>query len=199
MRIMVAKKKTISKTQSKNKSEDKDKSKSKKNAKKAQTKSVVVALDDERLKELCDECVRWQRKMDPSNFNKSRGAQYHTAPTVLTPNDIGFPDDLPLEAITFLFRISDEGWIGTPEKMTVENPLVVEKEPRRGAKNGPVFILSETAALCTVAYKDNYYWSANVLSKHQVLRITFVPEKARIDGKKRNIVVYATFLPNEDD
>lgn len=143
--------------------------------------------------------MEWQRKMDPTNFNKSRGAQYHTAPTVVMPRDMGYPDDLSEDAVTFLFRISDEGWIGEPEKMEIDNPLVIEKEPAKGAKNGPVFILSETAAICTVAYKENYYWSANVLSKHQVLRIKFVPEKKRTDGKKRNIVVYATFMPNDDE
>lgn len=141
----------------------------------------------------------WQRKMDPSNFNKSRGAQYHTAPTVVMPKDMEYPSDLPEESVTFLFRITDEGWLGEPEKMTVDNPIVIEKEPRKGAKNGPVFVLGEQSALCTIAYNENYYWTANVLSKHQVLRMKFVPEKKRMDGKKRNIVVYATFLPNEGE
>lgn len=159
------------------------------------TRGRIPMSSSEREKYL----MSWQRKMDPSNFNKSRGAQYHTAPTVVMPGDMGYPEDLPEDAVTFLFRISDEGWIGEPEKMVVDNPLVIEKEPRKGAKNGPVFILSETAAICTVAYKENYYWSANMLSKHQVLRIKFVPEKKRTDGKKRNIVVYATFMPNEGE
>lgn len=143
--------------------------------------------------------MEWQRKMDPSRFNKSRGAQYHTAPTVVMPSDMGYPDDMPANSVTFLFRISDEGWIGEPEKMVVDNPVLIEKEPRKGAKNGPVFVLGDQLALCTIAYKENYYWTANVLSKHQVLRMKFVPEKKRDDGKKRHIVVYATFLPNEGE
>ena len=83
--------------------------------------------------------------------------------------------------------------------MVVDNPVLIEKEPRKGAKNGPVFVLGDQLALCTIAYKENYYWTANVLSKHQVLRMKFVPEKKRDDGKKRHIVVYATFLPNEGE
>lgn len=153
-------------------------------------------MDSEQFKRYL---IDWQRKMDPSNFNKTRGAQYHTAPMVVMPGDMGYPDDLPEEAVTFMFRISDEGWFAEPEKMTIENPLVIEKDPNKGAKNGPVFILGDALAICSVAYKENYYWAANVLSKHQVLRITFSPEKKRDDGKKRNVIVYATFLPNEDE
>lgn len=169
--------------------------KSKSISKQKTVKKTIPKIDEETLNKLCAECMRWQRDMDPSRFNKSTGAQYHTAPVVINPKDDFFPFDLPLEAITFLFRISDEGWIGEPEQMVIENPVLIEKEPRKGAKNGPIFILTETTALCTVAYKENYYWTCNVLAKHQVLRMKFIPEKKRSDGKKRNIVVYATFLP----
>lgn len=143
--------------------------------------------------------LEWQRKMDPTNFNKSRGAQYHTAPQVVMPGTDGYPDDLPEDSVTFLFRIKEDSWLGEPERTVIDNPLLIEKEPREGAKNGPVFVLGDAAAVAAIACNENYYWTANVLAKHQALRITFLPDKKRTDGKKRGITVYATFMPNDDE
>lgn len=143
--------------------------------------------------------LEWQRKMDPSNFNKARGAHFHTAPIVLRPSDAEYPSDLPDDSITLLFRISDEGWLaGEPSRLVVNDPIVIEKEPRKGAKNGPVFILGADSAICSIACNDNYYWAANVLSKHRVLRVKFVPERKHDDGKRRSIAVFATFIPSDD-
>lgn len=141
------------------------------------------------------ELMEWQRSFDPLNFNKARGAQYHTAPTVVMPDAPGYPEGVPENSITILFRISEECWLGEPVKTIVENPILIEKEPAKGAKHGPVFILGDASAIAAVPCKENYYWSAQVLTQHQVVRMSFSPDKKRKDGKKRNIVVYATFVP----
>lgn len=140
--------------------------------------------------------MEWQARMEPTRFNKSRGAQYHTAPTVLPHDAPECPDGTPDEAIAFLFFIDSESWIGEPVKTEVAHPVFQEGKPQsKTAKNGPVFVLGEETALCAIPVKENYYWAANVLSKQKVLYVSFSPNKKRTDGKPRKIKVLATFVP----
>lgn len=141
----------------------------------------------------------WQRRLDPGNFNKAKGAVYHTAPAIVFPDAADYPDDLSDDAVTMMFQIDGDMWIGTPVRCTIERPLVVEKQVRRGRKNAPVVILSDTRALCVVPVSANYYWSANVLTRYETLRIAFKPEKADARTKTpKHITCIATFLPTND-
>lgn len=157
--------------------------------------------EESKMSSLTDypELLEWQRKLDPENFNKKTGAQYHTAPSVVFPDSADYPSDAPDDSVTILFRIDEESWIGEPEKITIYDPLIIEKTPRRKSKNGPIIIMDDKRAYAAIPVKENYYWSANVLSKHRCVRIEFRPGKIRHDGKTRKIVVVATFIPNEDD
>ena len=143
--------------------------------------------------------LEWQRRLDPARFNKKRGAQYHTAPVVLPHDAVELPDELPDEALGLLFYIDAECWLGAPEKTEVQHPVFHEGTPRtKTAKNGPVFVLSDTAALCAIPVKENYYWAANTLAQHEVLWVSFSPGKNRTDGKPRKIRVVAAFLPDDE-
>ena len=146
------------------------------------------------------ELLEWQRSLDPMRFNKATGAQYHTAPAVIFPDSADYPDDAPVGSVTILFHIDEESWIGEPERLDIDEPLIVEKPPAtKRAKNGPIIVMGSERAYTAIPVKENYYWSANVLSKHHTTHITFKPGKKRTDGKHRKIVVIATFIPNDGE
>ena len=113
-----------------------------------------------------DDLLDWQRKLDPSNFNKARGAQYHTAPSVVFPDTPDYPKDAPDDSVTIMFYIDGDNWLDQSEKLVVDAPLFLEKPPKsKSAKHGPIMVLTDTAALGAVLYQDNYYWSAWTLTK----------------------------------
>lgn len=148
-----------------------------------------------------DSLLEWQRKLDPSHFNKARGAQYHTAPTVVFPDAAEYPKRVPKDSVSILFYIDSSCWIGTlDKKTTVKKPEFIEKPPRgKSAKHGPVIILSESAALAAVVTSENYYWAAQVMSlpENEVLRATFTPGKVNKSTGKAKIKCLVTFLPHE--
>lgn len=146
-----------------------------------------------------DRLLEWQRRMDPENFNKKRGAQYHTAPSVVFPDSSDYPEGVPEESVTILFHLDGANWLGGDKKVVAKNPEFIEKPPKtKTAKHGPVIILTESSVLGACEVKDNFYWSAQVLSQHEVLLATFKPGKFNKEGK-RKIVVIATFMPNPGD
>lgn len=143
----------------------------------------------------------WQRMLDPSNFNKTKGAAYHTAPSVVFPGSPDYPDDVPDDSVTIMFQIDGDMWIGDPQRIVVRDITFMEKPPKRGCKNGPVIGLSTTTALCAIPVSANYYWAVNVLSKHETVVVTFRPDTT-IDmktGKIKHITCVATFMPNDGE
>lgn len=145
--------------------------------------------------------INWQRKLDPSNFSKAKGAVYHTAPAVLPPDSPDYPDGMPDNAVAIMFQLDATCWIlGEPEKEEVNDPTFQEGKPRsRSAKNGPIFLMSDDRVICVIPFKDNYYWSAKVLSQHKVLHVSIKPGKKRMDDKPRKVQIVAAFLPNENE
>ena len=141
--------------------------------------------------------MEWQAKMDPSRFNKSRGAQYHTAPTVVLPGAPEFPDDLPDGTVTFLYYVDSSCWLAKlEEKVVLENPMFIEKPPRKGAKHGPVLILTASEALAAIPVNENYYYAAQVVSQpgFQVLRATFSPGKVNEKTGTSKIKCVVSFI-----
>lgn len=143
--------------------------------------------------------LEWQRRLDPSNFNKKTGAQYHTAPSVIMGNSPDIPDDAPDGSVTVMFFIDGSCWIsGGSERVVVDHPMFMEKPPKsKKAKHGPVIVLSETSALCVIPVSQNYYWTAQVMCSQEVFRAVFVPDKASAKkGKDPQVKVVVTFVPN---
>ena len=142
-----------------------------------------------------DQLLDWQRKLDPSNFNKTRGAQYHTAPSVVFPDSPDYPKAAPDDSVTIMFQVNAENWLCTEDKIVVDSPLFIEKPPKtKSAKHGPIMVLTTDTALGAVVYNDNYYWAAWTLTQHPVWRAAFTRTKPNSKGKVK-ILVTATFLP----
>jgi len=143
--------------------------------------------------------LEWQRRLDPSNFNKKTGAQFHTAPTVIMGSSPDIPSDAPENSVTVLFFIDGECWLMPPEKIVVDRPLFAEKPPRsKRAKHGPIIVLSETNALCAIPVSQNYYWTAQVMCSQDVFRATFVPDKVSTkETKAPKVKVIVTFVPKD--
>lgn len=141
--------------------------------------------------------LEWQRRLDPSNFNKKTGAQYHTAPAVIMSDSPDRPKDAPEDSVTVMFFIDGECWINEPVRIDVDDPLFVERPPKqKKSKHGPILVLSATAALCAIPVSQNYYWTAQVMCSQKVWRASFVPDKAASKkGKKPRIKVVVTFIP----
>lgn len=146
--------------------------------------------------------LEWQRKLDPSNFNKKHGAQYHTAPSVIFPDSIDYPKGVPDESVTIMFFFSDECWLCEKRMKLPENVVFVEKPPRKNAKHGPVVIMTATEALAVLPVNENWYWSAQVLTSHEIKRCEFrFPKNNTTDdshGSKKRIACIATFMPDND-
>lgn len=149
--------------------------------------------------------ITWQRMLSPDNFNKAGGAKYHTAPSVVFPGAPDYPDDAPDGSVTIMFRITYDMMLSDCGKIVVKNPLVAEKQAKRGRKNAPIVIMSDAAVICVIPVSANYYWSAHILSEHQVTRIEFRPDKhkqndpSKGDAAKRGVTIIATFVPNADE
>lgn len=142
-----------------------------------------------------DQLLDWQRKLDPSNFNKTRGAQYHTAPSVVFPGSPDYPEDAPDNSVTIMFQVDAENWLSQEEKLIVDSPFFIEKPPKtKSAKHGPIMVLTADAALGAVVYNDNYYWAAWTLTQYPVWRAIFKRSKPNSKGKVK-ILITATFLP----
>lgn len=144
--------------------------------------------------------LEWQRRLDPSNFNKATGAQFHTAPAVIMPGSPDIPEDAPEGSVTMMFFIDGECWIdGNPQRVSVDSPSFMERPPRtKSAKHGPVIVLSDTAALCAIPVSQNYYWAAQVMCSQDVWRVLFVPDRvASKKGRKPRIKVIVTFVPSD--
>lgn len=141
--------------------------------------------------------LEWQRKLDPSNFNKRQGAQYHTAPAVIMGDSPDIPDDAPDGSVTVMFFIDGECWLAEPEKVVVDHPVFQEGKPRsKRAKHGPVFILGDAAALCVIPVSQNYYWTAQVMCSQDVFRATFTPDRASVkETKAPKVKAVVTFVP----
>lgn len=141
--------------------------------------------------------MEWQANMDPSRFNKSRGAQYHTAPTVVMPDAVEFPSDLPDGTVTFLYYIDSSCWLSKLEgKLVLEEPMFIEKPPRKGAKHGPVLVLTAAEALAAIPVNENYYWAAQVVTdpKYRVLRAVFTPGKVNEKTGTSKIKCVVSFI-----
>lgn len=145
--------------------------------------------------------LEWQREMDPTNFNKSTGAQYHTAPSIIMPDSSDYPQDLPEGTVTMMFWINESSWLQeTMKKIEIENPIIIEKPPQsKRAKHGPIIIMDDKQAYTAIPVKENYYWAAWMLTRNTPLRILFRPEKPKEIGQSRNICIIASFLPPKKD
>lgn len=143
--------------------------------------------------------LEWQRRLDPSNFNKKTGAQFHTAPSVIMGNSPDIPKDAPEGSVTVMFFIDGECWIGGPERVTVDRPVFMEKPPKsKRAKHGPIIVLSETSALCAIPVSQNYYWTAQVMCSQEVFRAVFVPDRISMEKTKApKVKVTVTFVPHD--
>lgn len=144
--------------------------------------------------------LEWQRKLDPSNFNKKTGAQYHTAPSVIMGDSPDIPADAPEGAVTVMFFIDGDCWIsGGSERVVVDHPLFIERPPKtKKAKHGPVLVLSDTSAICAIPVSQNYYWTAQVMCSQDVFRATFVPDRVSTKkGKSPKVKVVVTFVPRD--
>ena len=143
--------------------------------------------------------LEWQRRLDPSNFNKKTGAQFHTAPSVIMGNSPDIPADAPEGSVTVMFFIDGECWLGGPDKVVVDHPLFIEKPPKsKRAKHGPIIVLSETSALCAIPVSQNYYWTAQVMCSQETFRAVFVPDKTSIKkAKAPKVKVVVTFVPHD--
>ena len=146
-----------------------------------------------------DYLLDWQRKFDPSNFNKATGAQYHTAPSVVFPDAAEYPDNMPDESVTILFYIDSGCWVSPlTEKIMINAPIFVEKEAKARAKHGPVFIMDAANVYAAVPVKEGAYWSVQMMTRpeHQPLLATFTPGKINEKTGKAKIKCLVTFLPN---
>ena len=145
--------------------------------------------------------IEWQRRLNPENFTKKTGAEYHTAPSVLPTDSPDYPSGMPDNAVGIMFQLDSTCWLfGEPEKETVGNPVFQEGKPRsKKAKNGPIFVMDSDRVICCVPFKDNYYWTAKVLSQHEVVYLSMKPGKRRADGKPSKVQVVAVFLPNDGE
>lgn len=144
----------------------------------------------------------WRDKFRPENFNQKRGAHYHTAPTVVSTNDVTYPERLSKKkgTVTVIFRINAEDFLSEPEKLFTKKAEFVEGKPAtKTAKNGPIFVLTDDVALAIIPQKENFYWTAKVLSTHKIIAMKISPDKKRTDGKRREVVFTVTFVPNEDE
>lgn len=143
--------------------------------------------------------LEWQRRLDPSNFNKRQGAQFHTAPSVIMGDSPDIPDDAPNGSVTVMFFVDGECWLGSPERLSVDHPIFIEKPPRsKRAKHGPVIVLGETSALCAIPVSQNYYWTAQVMCSQDVFRATFVPDVASVrEGRPPKVRITVTFVPRD--
>ena len=144
--------------------------------------------------------LEWQRRLDPSNFNKKTGAQYHTAPSVIMGSSPDVPQDAPEGSVTVMFFIDGECWIsGNLEREVVDRPMFIEKPPKtKRAKHGPILVLSETQALCAIPVSQNYYWTAQVMCSQDVFRAVFVPDRASAKkGRAPKVKVVVTFVPHD--
>lgn len=146
-----------------------------------------------------------QRMLSPDNFNKAGGAKYHTAPSVVFPGAPDYPDDAPDGSVTIMFRITYDMMLSGCGRTVVKNPLVADKQAKKGRKSAPIVVMSDTAVICVIPVSANYYWSAHVLADHQVMRMEFRPDKPTTgtprdkDATKRGVTVIATFMPNRDE
>lgn len=149
--------------------------------------------------------LAWQRMLSPDNFNKAGGAKYHTAPSVVFPGAPDYPDDAPDGSVTIMFRITYDMMLSGCGRTVVNDPLVAEKQAKRGRKSAPIVVMSDTAVICVIPVSANYYWSAHVLADHQVTRMEFRLDKPTTgtpsdkDANKRGVTVIATFMPNRDE
>lgn len=149
--------------------------------------------------------LKWQRMLSPDNFNKTGGAKYHTAPSVVFPGAPDYPSDVPDDSVTIMFRITYDMMLTDCGHVVVRDPLVAEKQTKRGRKSAPIVVMSDTAVLCVIPVSANYYWSAHVLAEHRVVRMELRPDKAttsdprKRDATKRGVTVIATFMPNHDE
>ena len=140
----------------------------------------------------------WQRKLDPSNFNKATGVQYRVAPTVILPGAPEYPDNPVENSVTILFYIDSSCWV-TPlqEKIEIVKPIFVEKEPQKRAKNGPVILMDETNVYAAIPVNEGSYWSAQIMTReeYEPLSAYFVPGKVNQNTGKSKIKCIVTFLP----
>ena len=144
----------------------------------------------------------WRDKLKPENFNQKRGAHYHTAPTVVSTDEIDYPERLSKKkgTVTVIFRINAEDFFSEPEKMFVKKVEFVEGKPAtKDAKNGPIFVLTKDVAIAVIPQKENFYWTAKVLSTHKIVAMKISPDKKRTDGKRREVSFTVTFVPNDDE
>lgn len=144
--------------------------------------------------------LEWQRKLDPSNFNKRQGAQYHTAPSVImVPDSPDRPSDAPEGSVTVIFYIDGECWIGDLRRIDADAPQFLESPPKtKKAKHGPVFVMTEEGPLCVIPVRQNYYWTAQVMCSQDVFRASFIPDKAsKKVERKPKIRVVVTFVPKD--
>lgn len=145
--------------------------------------------------------IEWQRMLSPEQFNKAGGAKYHTAPSLVFPGSPDFPDGVPNDSVTIMFRLTDDMMLRKPQHVIVKDPFIAEKPVKRGRKSAPIVMMDESSVLAVVPVSANYYWSAKMLATHKTVRLELRPDKdisdkERIRGKKRGITVIATFIPN---
>lgn len=142
----------------------------------------------------------WQRRLDPSNFNKATGAKYHTAPTVILPGAPEYPKHPIKGSVTILFYIDSSCWISPlKETVEIEKPIFVEREPKARAKHGPVILMDELSAYAAVPVNEGAYWSMQILTleQNEALTARFVPGKVNDKTGKSKIKCVITFLPKE--
>jgi len=144
--------------------------------------------------------LKWQRALDPSHFNKATGAQYHTAPTVIPHDSPDYPKRMPKSSICLQFFIDEASWIVTPQHISIKKPVFLEGKPKtKSAKHGAVFIMDKNTAYCAIPVKENYYWSAQVLSEHEVVYAVLSPGKRTDTGKSAKTRIIAVFKPNNGE
>jgi len=141
--------------------------------------------------------LEWQRKLDPSNFNKKQGAKYHTAPSVVFPGSPDYPEGVPDESVTIMFYIPGDDWIGERVEHSGSAIEFIEEQPKGKSKSGWVTIWDAGTIIAIAKPTSNYYWSANTVANHKLVTATIRPSKhVKENLKHSDTQIIATFLPN---
>ena len=144
--------------------------------------------------------IEWTRRLDPARFNKTQGAQYHTAPSIVLPGTPDYPLGVPENSVTIMFHLSGDCWIGiNRDKVTIKSPIFVEKPPKtKSAKHGPIIVMDVASAFLIVPTKENYYWACQQMVGREVIQAVLKPGKKRLDGKF-SILCTVTFMPKDGE
>lgn len=147
------------------------------------------------------EAIAWQRRLDPSHFQKATGAKFKTAPTVLMPDSSDCFPDAPDNAVHILFFIDGETWVGDREKVTSDSiEWNLEEGATKAAKFPPISVWEGPMPRMIVRHKESFYFGAYVAATHEVFRTELRPSTKKNDkGKWGQTTCVVAFIPNGDE